>query len=358
MSVKILILNRRDIKNPAGGGAEVYTHEAAKGLLSLPAEVTVFSSRFKSAPEREVVDGVTYLRAGNELTVHFRGFLHALRNRRRFDLMIDQFNGMGFFCFVFPKSILLIHQMYREFWFRELGVFGALPYVFEPLLLGCYRKRPAITVSDSTKKDLEALGFRDVRIVMNALGEAPLREVPEKEKSPTLVFLGRLRATKKPADAIEIFRLIKAEVKDARLWMIGAGPEEAALRKTAQGIGGVTFHGWLDAERKFELLGRSHILLVPGVREGFGINVLEAASRGTPAVGYDIHGLRDSIKDGVTGLLAKGPEDAAGKAAALLRNPALLGEMAGNCLKYARGFNWQGRAEEFRKAVRDAAAGN
>jgi glycosyltransferase involved in cell wall biosynthesis len=350
--MKVLILNRRDIKNPQGGGAEVYTHEVAKSLKQSYENVTVFSSRFKGSPQEETIDGIRYIRAGNEVTVHIHGFLYALKHRKEFDLIIDEFNGVGFFCFLLPRSVILIHQLYREFWFRGLGIFGVIPYVVEPLLLRCYRRMPAVTVSDSTKEDLKRLGFKDIHIVMNALCNRPIESVAEKEPQPTLVFLGRFKATKRPEDAIKIFKLVKAKIPEARLWMIGKGPDEAKLKKLAEGTEDITFHGWLTEERKFELLRRAHILVVPSVREGFGINVIEAASQGTPAVGYNIHGLRDSIRDGLTGLLANSPEDAAEIIIRLLKDPALYNQMASQCLEYSRDFNWQKRAEEFRQVIK------
>jgi glycosyltransferase involved in cell wall biosynthesis len=165
------------------------------------------------------------------------------------------------------------------------------------------------------------------------------------------MFLGRFAPTKNPLGAMDIYRSIRDELPEARLWMVGSGPQEEKLRELAAGDEGITFFGWVEEERKFELLGRAHVVLVPGVREGFGINVIEAASQGTPAVGYDVHGLRDSIKDGDTGLLADGPGDAALKALRLFRDRKLYERMARRCLEYARGFNWRTRAEEFRQAV-------
>lgn len=313
----------------------------------------MFSSRFDGSPKEESVDGIRYLRAGSEFTVHFKGFLYALRNRAEFGLIIDEFNGLGFFGFLLPRSMLLIHQLYREFWFRGLGPLGIIPYIIEPVLLRRYRRMPAVTVSDSTRQDLRGMGFKDVKIVMNALSNATVESVPEKEKRPTLIFLGRFAPTKNPMGAIEIFRHVKAELPGAVLWMVGSGPEEEKLKAAAKAEGGITFFGWVDDQRKFALLARAHLLVVPGVREGFGINVIEAASQGTPAVGYDVHGLRDSIRDGDTGLLASGPGDAALKALRLLKDPVLYGRMASRCLEYARGFNWQSRAEEFRRALKD-----
>lgn len=346
--MRILILNRRDTVNPAGGGAEAYTLEIAKGLVRRGAEVMIYTSAFRDGAADETIEGVRHLRRGNELSVHVYGFLYALKHRKAFDLIIDEYNGLGFMGFLLPRSMLLIHQLYCEFWFRELGrLGGAIPYVVEQILLRFYRNVPSVTVSNSTLSDLKALGFGDVRVVMNALKNRPLREVPAKEDVPTLLFFSRLRSTKRPEDAIRILRLVRQSMPEVRLWFVGRGPEEPRLREMARDMEGVTFHGFLDEDSKFDILGRAHVLLVPGVREGFGINVIEAASQGTPAVGYDIHGLRDSIRDNDTGFLASGPQEAAARVLELLGDRGLYGRMARRCLEYTLEFDWDRRAGEF-----------
>jgi glycosyltransferase involved in cell wall biosynthesis len=336
-----------------GGGAEVYTFEIAKGLARAGASVTIYTAMFKDGKTDETVEGIRHIRRGSELTVHFYGFLHALFNARKYDLIIDEYNGLGFMGFLLPRSMMLIHQMYREFWMKELGTPGYIPYFIEPLLLRCYRNVPAITVSPSTRDDLLALGVRKVKIVMNALGNAPLPEVPEKGSVPTMLFLGRLRSTKRPADAIEIYKKVKEQVPDVRLVIVGRGPQELELKTMAVGDPDITFMGFVSEEEKFRILSRAHLMLVPSVREGFGINVIEAASQGTPSVGYNVHGLRDSIRDGDTGLLATGPDDAAEKAVSLLKDLERLSRMSFRCLEYAREFNWDRRSEEFLKALQD-----
>jgi glycosyltransferase involved in cell wall biosynthesis len=346
--MKILILNRRDIANPAGGGAEIYTHEIARGLTGKHGcEAVVFSSKFMGSTPEDIIDGVKYIRKGNEATVHLWGLIHAVKNRKKFDYIIDEFNGIGFFTFFLPNSILLIHQLYKEFWFRELGVIGAFPYVIESLLLKLYRRKLAITVSDSTKEDLRLLGFRDINVIMNAIRHIPSDTPPEKDGVPLLAYLGRLKSTKRPEDAIMIFKEVKKKIPDAKLIMLGRGPEEEKLKRTAKGLEGITFYGWVGEEEKFSLLRQAHLLLVPGVREGFGINVIEAAAEGTPAIGYDVPGLRDSIRSGETGYLVHSVEEGAARIVELLNDHDLYERMTLACVLYAKEFDWNKRVEEF-----------
>jgi glycosyltransferase involved in cell wall biosynthesis len=350
--MRILILNRRDIANPAGGGAETYTHEIAKGLVNkYNCEVTTFSSSFTGCSVNEAIDGVQYVRRGNEATVHLHGFCYALVNRSRFDRIIDEFNGIGFLTFFLPNSILLIHQLYREFWFKELKIAGILPYLVEPLLLRLYRKKRTITVSDSTKKDLEDMGFRNIRIVMNAIGYFPPGGSCVKEEPPALIFLGRLRITKGPEYAIEIFRRAKGKIPGLKLWMVGRGPDEEKLKEQARGLDGVIFWGWADEELKRSLLKKARLIVVPSVREGFGINVIEAAAAGTPAIGFDVPGLRDSIGHGETGYLVRSLDEAVERVTELLSDGERYAEMSKKCREYSSSFRWESRVDKFWREI-------
>jgi glycosyltransferase involved in cell wall biosynthesis len=67
---------------------------------------------------------------------------------------------------------------------------------------------------------------------------------------------------------------------------------------------GAEMLGYLPRQDLYEHMARAHCLLVTSVREGWGMVITEANSVGTPAVGYDVPGIRDAIRDGVTGLLA------------------------------------------------------
>ena len=104
---------------------------------------------------------------------------------------------------------------------------------------------------------------------------------------------------------------------------------------------GVTFFGRVTEEKKLELMRRAHVLLVPGVREGWGRVVTEANAMGTPAVGYNIPGLRDSIRDGETGVLCTDqPEEMAKATTQLLTQDEEREKLSRNALKWAKEFGW------------------
>ena len=68
--MKILLLNWRDLKHPYSGGAEVWAHRIAEGLVRLGHDVTFFAAHVVDVPEDEYVNGVRIVRRGSRLTVY------------------------------------------------------------------------------------------------------------------------------------------------------------------------------------------------------------------------------------------------------------------------------------------------
>jgi glycosyltransferase involved in cell wall biosynthesis len=150
-----------------------------------------------------------------------------------------------------------------------------------------------LTVSQSSAESLERHhGWRDVSVIPEGYTPHPVPPVV-KEAEPTIAFLGRLVAMKRPEDAIAAFGLLRRTFGSARLWMIGDGPRLARLRHNASP--GVEFLGRLSRDDVLDRLARAHVLVATSVREGWGLNVSEAAACGTPTIGYSVAGLVDSI---------------------------------------------------------------
>jgi glycosyltransferase involved in cell wall biosynthesis len=363
--LKILWFNWRCWLNPTMGGAEVFTYEVAKRLTASGHEVTLFTSRYSDCKKEETVDDVKIVRVGGKFSIYRQAKrFYAERFRHdSFDLIIDEINTVPFFAPNFVKNgekvLALIHQLAREYWFYETPFpVNYLGYHFlENKWLRHYVKIPTITVSESTRLDLVNLGFRNISVVPEGLNFLPLKTLPEKESMPIVVFSGRLTRAKRPDHAIKAFRIVKAAIPNAELWIVGDGPYKSELEKMAGE--GVTFFGSLDSFRRRELLKRSWVLVNPGVREGWGLNIVEANALGTPAVAYDVHGLRDAIKDNKTGLLAKNGciDDLAEKIINLLKNKRLLENLGSEALDYSRDFSWDKTAAEFISVVEKCVNG-
>lgn len=336
------MFNWKDWTHPLAGGAEEYTRQFVVRWAKWGHRVRLYTSRGRGQSAKENLDGVEVFRNGGLWTVHGRARAAYLRDERP-DVVLDEVNTRPFHAprFSGRPTVAFIYQLAREFWFRELPYPVAwLGYhVLELRWLRPYFDVPTATLSPSTAEDLASIGFKHVTVVYVGCSVNPLPGLPEKEELPTLVFLGRLTKAKQPDHALEAFRIIRQRFPKAQLWVLGDG--YLLNRLASRAPQGVTFMGRVTEGEKCRLLSRAHALLVPSVREGWGLVVTEANALGTPAVAYRVPGLRDSVKDGITGVLTDPDPRALGKAAlALLSDEPRLGSLAANALQDARGYSW------------------
>jgi glycosyltransferase involved in cell wall biosynthesis len=297
--VRILILNWKDLSHPAAGGAEVFTEEVARSLVERGHSATLLAAAVEGRPSHELVEGVDIVRRGSRFGVYraARQFW-SQQPAGSYDVVVDEVNTRPFMTPRWLRGtpiVALIHQLAREVWSYEMpfpvSVVGR--YVLEPWWLRAYRDIPAITVSPSSAESLERYhGWRDVTVVPEGYTPHPVPDV-SKEPEPTVVFLGRLVGMKRPGDAIEAFALLAREHPTARLWVVGDGPLLPRLREEAPP--GVTFLGRVSTEEVQATLARAHVLVATSIREGWGLNVSEAAACGTPSIGYSVPGLVDSL---------------------------------------------------------------
>jgi len=355
--MRILWFNWRDIKHPEAGGAEVLTHEVMRRFVKRGYEMTLFCPKVGGRPSEEKIDGVNIVREGGRYTVYGHGRSYFKRHRDKYDFVIDEVNPRPFLnpgILDGKPALVLFHQMIREEWFYEMPF--PLSYFcsfYENRWLAPYKQTPTLTVSASSKKDLEEIGFKQVKVIPMGISTVPLSEVGQKEENPTVAFIGRLKRHKLPDHAIRAFLIIKKDIPSAKMWMIGAGYMLNELEKL--GNKDVTFFGHTENRVKYELLSRAHLTLVPSMREGWGLIVTESNAMGTPVVAYDVNGLRDSVLDGRNGILVKDktPESLAKHALNILTDKERLKRFCANALEYSRQFSWDKTVDYFSTQIDD-----
>jgi glycosyltransferase involved in cell wall biosynthesis len=352
--LRILWLNWRDIKNPDAAGAEVFTHEVCKRLVKKERieSVTLFAAAFDGCKLEELIDGVRIVRGAGKYGVYDKAKEFYNTNKNDFDLVVDEIITKPFNTpsFVHGKPIVaLIHQLAREFWFYEMRFpINLLGYYFlERYWLSKYRDISTITMSSSSAEDLRNWSFKKIYVVPHGLSCSPLQMLPEKEIKHTVLFVGTLKKSKKPEDAVRAFRIIKDELPDARLWIIGDGYMKQELREMVKSMfpkehGDITFFGNQSHDQKLALMSRAHVLVVPSSREGWGATIIESNAMGTPAIAYDVPGLRDAVIDGVTGALVQN-EDHVGmaiEAIDILKDHIKRKTYSLNGMRNAKQFDW------------------
>ena len=351
--MNILILNWRDIHNPLAGGAEIATHEHAKGWISAGHHIVQLSSQFPGGKNSETIDGVKIRRMGNHYSFHIRAIITYLQNyTSAFDLIIDEFHFLPYFTPLYAKTKILgyIHEVAKELWFSNL-FFPAnrIGYLLEPHIIRLYKHIPFMVVSKSTKDDLINIGIPQKHIHIIPNGVSIVSSQKEKRSIPHFLFLGRLAPDKGIEDAIYVYALIQKEFPDSKLNIAGSAENIEysdylhSLVSRLQLSSSVLFHGEVTEQKKFDLLRESWVLIHPSIREGWGLTAIEAASQGTPTVGYDISGLRDSVRHNKTGILVpdRNPEHLAQATIDLILDTKRYSQMEKRACIWSKEFSWK-----------------
>ena len=133
---------------------------------------------------------------------------------------------------------------------------------------------------------------------------------------------------------------------EARLLLVGKGPDEGRLRREARALGvaeRVHFLGSLDHAMLPVVLSASDAMVLPSASEGLANAWVEALACGCPLVIADVGGARELVRGETPGrIVARDPEAIAGAVKALLSAPPERGAVAAE----ADRFSWQSHAEE------------
>jgi len=365
---KVVVLSRRDITHPLSGGAGRYIHEIFRRLTARYS-ITVLAEGGPSSKSVEEIDGITYR--------HFPGTLHRMLLPARYvtkfagktDLLVDNADvGIPWFSPFYCRKprITIVHQLVREIFYDELPrPVSDLGYALEPLLYRLYSTSRIVAASQSTARDLQCCGISEkyINVVTPGCTNQGLPRTPLTDRLPkTIGCVSRLMKYKGLQLAFKAFSKVVSGSSDAKLLVAGSGPYKQELAKLALDLGistNVQFLGRVSEGSKFKMYGETRVAISPSRREGFGISVIEANSVGTPVVGWDVPGSRDSIINGTTGLLAPYPDDSAfaDRISLLLTDDRTWSNLSENAWNWARDHSWDRSAEDFQKVVEGTLAG-
>jgi glycosyltransferase involved in cell wall biosynthesis len=374
--ITILSLSWRDITSPNAGGAEVHTHEMLKRADKSKYRIYHLATRRDGQAESEVIDGVIYLRHGNALTVIMAAMKFYWKNRNNIDFVIDQCNTHRFFTpFWVPanKRIFYIHQLTKEIWdYSARFPLSKIGKLTEEWMLRLNRHDAVITVSESTRDELIDRGYdrNKIKIIHNGVSFKPWESDKwcEKEGKTTFIYAGRYSPYKGIDVAVKALAIVKNQYPNATLWIIGKKDDEyvdknlmpiCKLHNMTWGKDIISW-GYVSEEKKLELLSRSHALLFPSIREGWGIPITEAGCVGTPCIAFDSPGIREAVDYGNAGYLCKEntEKELASKMIVAISDNVLYNETRRKAYEYSSQFQWDEVGVEFGRFIENLKANN
>ena len=165
--------------------------------------------------------------------------------------------------------------------------------------------RRVICPSTWMRQEMAAAGIEATMIPLGVMSPAVTAGVPAPE--PTFVYAGRFSREKGVALLIAAYAKVRSSVPSARLRLVGDGPLRRELHALSSALGvadSVEFPGWSGHDRVSETLRDAWACVCPSLwAEPFGLAAVESITMGIPVIASDSGGFRETVDDGVSGLL-------------------------------------------------------
>ncbi|MBL8181996.1 MAG: N-acetyl-alpha-D-glucosaminyl L-malate synthase BshA [Blastocatellia bacterium] len=160
---------------------------------------------------------------------------------------------------------------------------------------------------------IETFDFDDVEVIPNFIcgkhyfrtPDAPLRKELAPNGERLLVHVSNFRAVKRAVDCVEILAKVRAAGENAKLVMVGDGPELSAVRYRGEQLGmngNVVYVG--KQANIADYLGVADVFLLPSELESFGLAALEAQACEVPVIATRIGGIPEVVNEGESGFLS------------------------------------------------------
>lgn len=358
--LRILVLADRCWAHPQGGGSGANLYAQVRRWAAAGHRVTVIAGDYPGAARLEHAGpNLTVHRMGGRASVFPRAVWATMRGLGRdADVVLEVINGITFLTPLWlhtPRVALVCHP-HRDLYVGEFGRYRgrALAALLEELPLRVlYRRATFLTISESARDDLVQIdGLGRERVSVAYCGVEPgLFGPAQRDEKPRLLHLGRLKAYKRIEHVLDVLEAIPGATLD----IVGEGDHREALEADIARRGltdRVTMHGHVDEETRAALYARAWILLTASSSEGWGLTVIEAALCATPSAALAVGGLRESIVDGKTGILARDISELTARVRDLIADRDRLEELGEAARRRALTFTWERTAADNLRVLR------
>jgi glycosyltransferase involved in cell wall biosynthesis len=311
------------------GGAERWYRNLASRLAEEGHEVTYLTLRHWEKGSEPDVPGVQVVAVGSRRDLYVRGrrrivpplvfgvgtLVHLLRHGRRYDIVhTASFPYFSLLAAGLARPLggyrLFVdwHEVWTgEYWRRYLGPgAGRVGWWVQRLCLRI--PQHAFCFSHLHEERLLAERVRGEVTRLEGEFEGTAADAPLPAE-PVVVFAGRHIPEKRPEAVVRAVARARETIPGLRAEIYGDGPEHGKVLEAIAELGledVIEAPGFVDGAVVEQALGRALCLLFPSEREGYGLVVLEAVSRGTPVVlveGED-NAAVELVAEGENGLVA------------------------------------------------------
>ncbi len=353
---------------PYGGGEGQYTFDLAAGLSDLGHSVVVILPKLpaQSTPYTMGRFTIIELRKIDKPFFGVSSFLSSVGQALPSIIQTEKMD-LVHFTFDYPSGridltdvripkLATLHHLHsveaRSMLSHTSNPIGLAPYVLRQyfitraeshLLSDCDH---CIAVSEFSRScAVNELGINTSRtgVVQNGINPEPFlraqdsalfRERFNLGERRTVLFVGRLEASKGIENQIDAFAVVKSGFTETSLVVVGHGSaayvSKLKRRTRKRGLtNDVVFTGRLPASLLPSAYASASVVVLPSLMEGFGLTLLEAMASGRPCVASKVGGVPEVMTNGVTGILTRpgDSQDCANRISYILGNPEIAESM-------------------------------
>jgi len=250
------------------------------------------------------------------------------------------------------KLVITLLEVWGDFWYEYLGKLGIIGKLVERTMLSLTDN--LITISYKTKKDLRRIKKSERSIVIPpGIDFSYIQKIKTSDEVSDIIFVGRLIKEKNVDILIKSISIIKEKNPNISCLIIGEGPERSKLEKLVDDLkinDNINFKCFMkNHDYIIGYMKSSNVLVLPSVREGFGIVVIESNACGIPVVvmDHEMNAAKDLVHEGVNGYKAKlSPEDISDKIIKSIENKD---KMKTSCIDSSKGYDWNKIVDDLEK---------
>ncbi|WP_315852069.1 glycosyltransferase [Tautonia rosea] len=188
------------------------------------------------------------------------------------------------------------------------------------------RRDRVVGVGEAVRQALirnEGIPGARVRVIYNGVDLAAFAEADTSREETrrelglgpddlAIVQVARLDGLKDHATAVRTMARVVTSQPEARLFLVGDGPEREPIRELIQGKGVESSVSLLGLRTDVpRLLSAADVAFLTSVSEGIPLTLIEAMGAGLPVVSTDVGGVGEVVEHSITGLLAPPGDDEA-----------------------------------------------
>ena len=348
------------------GGGEKRYFETGKGLTAKGHEVHFYGMKFWEGKKVIKRDGMYYHGICRPRSLYSKNGKRSIKEAVYFgvqclQLIKEDFDVID--CCNFPyfsmfscKLVTIIkrkqlfstwHEVWgKDYWYDYIGWKGLVGYIIEKL--ASLMPSKIISVSGLTTKMLKEKlkSKKAIYTIPNGIKIELINSVPIAENKSDIIFAGRLALHKNIDILIKTVKLVKKEKDDVKAFIIGDGPEKEKLEELSKKLNlrdNIKFFGFLEDHNKmYSLVKSSKVFILPSVREGFGMVVIEANACGIPVItiNHKDNAARELIMEGENGYTCFLDEQEIAHRVLKVINKEIDVQTKNNCIDLVKKYDW------------------